>query len=260
MRTSARAAVGLGAALLGIAAAGLIACASVPEAKPEPRHRVLVFSKTAGFRHDSIPAGITSIRSLGRANGFSVSATDDASTFTRKRLRGFDAVVFLNTTGDILGPAQQTAFRTYIRHGGGFAGIHSATDTEYGWPFYGRLIGTRFRQHPAVQVASVRVTDPKHPSTGGLPRRWARRDEWYDFASNPRGRVHVLAVLDESTYSGGTMGADHPIAWCRRFKNGRAWYTGGGHTIESYSEPAFRRHLLGGIRWAAALAKGACRP
>jgi type 1 glutamine amidotransferase len=258
MRIWARGGLALTAALLGVAAAGLIACSSDPEAKPKAQAQILVFSKTAGFRHDSIPAGIAAIRSLGRANGFSVSATEYARAFAPKRLRRFDAVVFLNTTGDILAPRQQRAFRSYIRHRGGWVGIHSAADTEYEWPFYGRLLGAYFQSHPAVQPATIDVVDRSHPSTRHLPARWMRTDEWYDFRSNPRGAVHVLATLDESTHSGGTMGADHPIAWCHPFKGGRAWYTAGGHTTESYSEPLFRRHLLGGILWAAGLAKGNC--
>jgi len=248
------------AALLGFGAAGLIACSSDPEAKPKPRAKVLVFSKTSGFRHDSIPAGIAAIRGLGRTNGFSVTTTENAKAFTPKHLRGFAAVIFLSTTGDVLAPRQQRSFRSYIRHGGGWAGIHSAADTEYEWPFYGRLLGAYFLSHPAIQPAVVGVTDGSHPSTRHLPARWPRTDEWYDFRSNPRGAVHVLATLDESTYSGGTMGPDHPIAWCHRFKGGRAWYTAGGHTSESYSEPDFRRHLLGGILWAAGRTPGNCRP
>jgi type 1 glutamine amidotransferase len=259
MRSWARAAGGIVALALVVACSGLIACSSDPEAKPKPRAQVLVFSKTAGFRHDSIPAGIATIRSLGRANGFSVSATQDAKAFAPKRLHRFDTVVFLNTTGDVLAPRQQRAFRSFIRQGGGWVGVHSAADTEYEWPFYGRLLGAYFQSHPAIQPATIDVADRWHPSTRPLPTRWMRTDEWYDFRSNPRGAVHVLATLDESTYSGGTMGADHPIAWCHPFKGGRAWYTAGGHTSESYSEPLFRRHLLGGILWAAGLAKGNCR-
>jgi type 1 glutamine amidotransferase len=259
MRISARAVSAVAVATLGIAAAGLIACSSDPDAKPKPRAQVLVFSKTVGFRHDSIPAGIAAIRSLGRANGFSVSATEDARVFARKRIGRFDAVVFLSTSGDVLSPRQQRAFRSYIRHGSGWVGIHSAADTEYEWPFYGRLLGAYFKSHPAIQPATIDVVDRSHPSTRRVPAHWRRTDEWYNFRSNPRGAVHVLATLDESTYSGGTMGADHPIAWCHHFEGGRAWYTAGGHTSESYSEPAFRHHLLGGILWAAGLAKGDCR-
>jgi type 1 glutamine amidotransferase len=260
MRISARRTIAAASALLLVlGAAGLIACSTDPAAKPKPSAQVLVFSKTAGFRHDSIPAGVAAISSLGRANGFSVAATEDAKAFTTKRLRRFDAIVFLSTTGDVLAPRQQRAFRSYIRRGGGWAGIHSAADTEYDWPFYGELLGAYFKSHPAIQQATIDVIDGSNPSTRHLPARWTRTDEWYDFRSNPRGAVHVLATLDESTYSGGTMGADHPIAWCHPFRGGRAWYTAGGHTVESYSEPTFRRHLLGGILWAAGLARGSCR-
>ena len=246
-------------AAIALAIGALLIGGSEPAAKPKRPARILVFSKTAGFRHDSIPAGIAAIRRLGRAHGFSVTATEDASAFRRKRLGRFDAVVFLNTTGDVLDPAQQAAFKSYIRHGGGFAGVHSATDTEYDWPFYARLVGVHFASHPAIQRATIKIVDRSHPSTRALPRRWTRTDEWYNFAADPRGGVHVLALLDESTYSGGTMGADHPIAWCHRVKGGRAWYTALGHTIDSYSEPLFREHLLGGILWAAGLARGDCR-
>jgi type 1 glutamine amidotransferase len=260
MRITARRAIPIAmAALLGMAAVALTLGPSDPEAKAKVRASVLVFSKTAGFRHDSIPAGIAAIRRLGRANGFSISATEDGSAFRRKSLRRFDAVVFLNTTGDVLDRRQEVAFKSYIRHGGGFVGIHAAADTEYGWPFYDGLIGTHFQSHPAIQRATIRVGDRSHPSTRNLPAVWTRTDEWYNFVADPRGRVHVLATIDESSYSGGTMGADHPIAWCHPFKGGRAWYTAGGHTIESYAEPAFRRHLLGGILWAAGVAHGSCR-
>ena len=242
-----------------VAVAALVISGGDGQAKPEQRAHVLVFTKTTGFRHDSIPAGIAAIRSLGRSNGFAVSATENAKTFTPRRLRRFDAVVFLNTTGEVLAPRQQAAFRPFIRRGGGWVGVHSAADTEYDWPFYGGLLGAYFQSHPAIQPAAIDVADRSHPSTRHLPARWTRTDEWYSFRSNPRGSVHVLATVDESTYSGGTMGADHPIAWCHGFRGGRAWYTAGGHTIESYNEPAFRRHLLGGILWAAGLAKGSCR-
>jgi type 1 glutamine amidotransferase len=225
----------------------------------EKKDRVLVFSKTTGFRHDSIPAGVGAIRALAKAGGFSVSATENGGAFTKKRLGRYEAVVFLSTTGDVLDPKQQAAFQAYIRKGGGFVGIHSVSDTEYDWPFYGGLIGAYFRQHPAVQPATISVADAKHPSTRHLPRRWTRIDEWYDFRSNPRGSVHVLATLDESTYTGGTMGPDHPIAWCHPYRGGRAWYTAGGHTIESFAEPAFRKHLLGGILWASGAARGSCK-
>ena len=213
--------------------------------------RVLVFSKTAGFRHDSIPDGIAAIRNLGAKYGFAVDATEDASVFDDARLAPYSAVVFLCTTGDILDESQQAAFERYIEAGGGFVGVHSAADTEYDWTFYGGLVGAYFQDHPAVQPAAIAVTDRVHPSTRSLPPRWNRTDEWYNFRANPRGHVHVLAAVDEASYSGGEMGADHPIAWCQFYGGGRAWYTALGHTRESYAEPLFLQHLLGGIQFAA---------
>jgi cytochrome c len=212
---------------------------------------VLVFSKTAGFRHDSIPAGITAIQQLGAANNFTVEATEDAAQFNATNLARFRAVIWLSTTGDVLNASQQAAFEQYVRAGGGYAGIHAASDTEYDWPWYGNLVGAYFASHPANQNATVRIEDTAHPSTAGLPTAWNRFDEWYNYRTNPRAQTHVLATLDESTYTGGSMGGDHPIAWCRGYDGGRSWYTGMGHTNESYSEANFRTHLLGGIRYAA---------
>jgi cytochrome c len=220
-------------------------------ADTEPQFAVLVFSKTTGFRHDSIPQGITAIKALGADHGFAVDSTEDAARFTDAALARYKVVVFLSTTGDILDDGQKAAFERYIRSGGGFAGIHSASDTEYRWAWYGRLVGAYFASHPEIQPATVRIEDPDHPSTKSLPATWRRTDEWYNFRSNPRGAVHILATLDESTYSDGKMGTDHPIAWCQVIDGGRSWYTAMGHTVESYAEPLFRLHLVGGIKSAA---------
>jgi type 1 glutamine amidotransferase len=228
-------------------------------ASADPRFAVLVFSKTAGFRHDSIPQGIAAIAGLGVEYGFSVDSTEDASRFTTADLARYLVVVFLCTTGDILDRDQEAAFEGFIRAGGGFAGIHSASDTEYQWAWYGRLVGAYFADHPQIQPAAVRVEDAGHPSTKDLPVIWRRTDEWYNFRSNPRGAARVLATLDEATYSGGKMGGDHPIAWCQEIDGGRSWYTAMGHTSESYAEPFFRRHLLGGIESAAGAAGGCLR-
>jgi cytochrome c len=225
----------------------------IAEAANEPRFAVLVFSKTAGFRHDSIPQGIAAIKALGAAHGFAVDSTEDATRFTDAELARAKVVVFLNTTGDILDPGQKAAFERYIRAGGGFVGIHSASDTEYQWAWYGRLVGAYFASHPQIQPATIQIEDTGHPSTKDLPTIWQRTDEWYNFRSNPRGTAHVLATLDEASYSGGKMGYDHPIAWCQEFDGGRSWYTAMGHTGESYAEPLFRLHLLGGIESAAGL-------
>jgi type 1 glutamine amidotransferase len=246
---------------VAVSAAVLLGCVAVPAASHAAQaKRVLVFSKTAGFRHDSIPDGIAAIEQLGTSGGFTVDATEDAGAFTADNLRRYGAVVFLSTTGDVLDDTQQRAFEGYIHDGGGYVGVHAAADTEYDWPFYGGLAGAWFQSHPAIQPATVDVEDRAHPATSDLARTWDRTDEWYNYRSNPRERAHVLASLDESSYTGGTMTGDHPIAWCQDYQGGRAFYTGGGHTKESYADPAFRRHLLGGIRWAVGDTQADCRP
>ena len=242
--------------------AGLVAALSVfalpSVAAAAPKFRVLVFSKTAGFRHDSIETGVARVKQLGTANNFAVDATEDATAFRPANLRRYQAVIFLSTTGDVLNTAQQNAFENYIGDGGGYVGIHSAADTEYDWPFYGNLVGAYFKQHPAQQNATIKVADKVHPATKHLPDRWNRFDEWYDYRANPRGDVHVLATLDETSYQNATMGSDHPITWCQEFGGGRSFYTGLGHTKESYGEPAFQKQLVGAIRWAAGDVAGDC--
>jgi type 1 glutamine amidotransferase len=238
------------ALVMGAIAASLL-LSSGPARSQDPERRILVFSKTAGFRHDSIPDGIAAIRRLGAEDGYEVDATEDFGFFEDARLGTYDAVVFLLTTGDVLGGPEQAALERYIAQGRGFVGVHSAADTEHGWPWYGELVGAFFVSHPAIQRASVFVTDRVHSSTRGLPERWDRSDEWYNFGENPRSRVHVLARLDEGTYSGGTMGGDHPISWCHFYGGGRTFYTAMGHTRESYAEALFLEHLAGGIRFAA---------
>jgi type 1 glutamine amidotransferase len=240
-------------------ALAVLACGSSPPANAaDAPYDVLVFSKTAGFRHDSIPAGLAMIRELGAANNFTVTATEDSAQLTN--LAQYEAVVFLNTTGDVLNAAQQSAFESYIRGGGGYVGIHSAADTEYDWPFYGELVGAYFASHPAIQQATVRVENRAHQATQHLPSAWVRTDEWYNFRTNVRSSARVLATLDESTYSGGSMGADHPHTWCKTVQSGRSFYTGTGHTQASYTEANFRSLVLGGIRYAANRTKADCRP
>jgi type 1 glutamine amidotransferase len=216
------------------------------------RFRALLFSRTAGFRHDSIPAAIAALTALQGSGGFVVEATEDATVFNAGDLARFQVVVFLMTTGDVLNDQQQAAFEAWIAAGGGYLGVHSAADTEYDWPFYGALVGAYFKMHPVVQPAAVVVEQADHPATRGLSSPWTRTDEWYDFRTNPRPSVTVLATVDEQSYTGGTMGADHPIAWSHPTGGGgRALYTAMGHTQDSYADPAFRQHLLGALRWVA---------
>ncbi|MGH3382042.1 MAG: ThuA domain-containing protein, partial [Actinoallomurus sp.] len=195
--------------------------------------RVLVFSKTTGFRHDSIPDGIAAVQKLGQEHGFAVDATEDATQFTDQNLAKYRTVVFLSTTGDPLDqPEEKAAFQRYIEHGGGYVGIHAAADSGYNWGWYGGLVGAYFKSHPAQQNVTVKVTGRGTAATQDLPNRWTRWDEWYNYRSNPRANVRVLASLDETSYKPGpdAMG-DHPIAWCHRYDGGKAFYTGMGHTI-----------------------------
>jgi len=234
----------------GLAACGGPAAApggSGPAAGPVP-YRVLVFTRTTGFRHASIPTGIATVRALGAEDGFAVTATEDPGAFRPAELAGYRAVVFLSTTGDVLDPAGRSALEAYVRGGGGFVGVHSASDTEYGWPFYAELVGARFAGHPPVQPVTVRFRPGA--LTAGLPATWRVTAEPYNFRGRPRG-VQVLATLDESTYSGGTMGADHPIAWTAEVGRGRSFYLGLGHPEAIYADPVFRRLLAGGIRYAS---------
>ncbi|PSK53476.1 Soluble aldose sugar dehydrogenase YliI [Streptomyces sp. 111WW2] len=222
--------------------------------------KVLVFSKTAGFRHDSIPAGIAALKELGTPAGISVTATEEAGQFTTANLAKYDAVAFLSTTGDVLNADQQKAFENYVKNGGGYMGIHAAADTEYDWEFYGGLVGAYFDSHPAIQKATVRVEDHDHPATAHLDDTWEHTDELYNYRTNPREQAKVLATLDETTYAGGNMKGDHPIAWCQNYGGGRSFYTGLGHTKESYADETFRGHLLGGMQYATGQVKANCKP
>jgi type 1 glutamine amidotransferase len=191
---------------------------------------------------------------LGAAHGFDVDATEYSGLFTDDTLTRYRVVVFMNTTGDVLDDAQQAAFERFIRRGNGFVGVHSASDTEYDWPWYTKLVAAQFASHPHIQQATIEVLDRNHPSTQHLAEKWERTDEWYNFRDPPRekagGSLRVLARLDPRSYEGSTMKDDHPIIWCQEFDGGRAWYTALGHTKESYAEPDFQKMLLGGIQWA----------
>lgn len=220
-----------------------------PSTEPaEPMH-VLVFHKTAGFRHESIPAGIDAVERLGERQGFDTTVTDDASVFTPAGLESYAAVVFMSTTGDILDRRQQEAFEAFVRSGGGFIGVHAAADTEYDWEWYGGLVGAYFDRHPAPQEATVEIVAPDHPTMAGLPATVSRFDEWYDFRTLPGPDVTVLALLDEASYEDGGMGDPHPIMWAHEYDGGRSFYTGFGHTIESFSEPLVLDVLGRAIGW-----------
>ena len=208
--------------------------------------KVLVFTKTTGYRHESIETGINTIKELGNKNNFEVVHTELSSFFSIENLKQYKLVIFLNTTGNVLNEVEEQAFEIFIKNGGSFMGIHSASDTEFEWPWFGKLVGAYFLNHPKPSEATMVTINHEHPATKHLPENWVHYDEWYNFKSiNPD--IKVLLNLDETTYEGGTNGVNHPIAWFHEFDGGRVFYTGLGHTKESYLEPAFKQHLLGGI-------------
>ena len=248
--------------LLALLLASVVALAAEP-------NRALVFSKTAGFRHkDSIPLGNELLAKQFKAAGLEVDITEDAAVFTAENLAKYRAVAFMSTTGDIMSDAvakdaskeakdaaakaaepRRAAFQAWLENGGAFVGVHAASDTEYKWPWYGKMIGGYFAGHPKIQPATLRPVIKDHPSTKHLPDEWKRKDEWYSFRNLQPDNV-VLILLDEKTYEGGKNGDYHPIAWCKDVVKGRMFYTAGGHTKESFSEPEFVQHLNGGLIWA----------
>lgn len=255
-------AVLFGAAQLAVPAVS--AGADGPVSHDRAAFKLLVFSKTLGFRHANIPQGIAAIRRLGSENGFAVEATEDSAVFTPDKLAQYKSVLFLSATGDVLNSDQETALKSYIENGGGFVAIHgalfgpSACEDKWGW--YGELCCASFKNHSAVVPARVDVEDHSNPSTAGLPEHWERTDEWYNYEGTPRGKARVLATLDEKTYTGGAVGADHPISWCKRAGKGIMWYTAMGHTDESFREPLFLKHVLGGIELTARVKSGDLAP
>lgn len=218
----------------------------------EETFRIFVFSKTAGYRHDSIPAGVESLRQLADTTKlFTVEASEDASLINSEALSQFKVVVFLSTSGEFLTTEQLNALKAFTTKGGGFVGIHCASEGMRSDPWYGQLVGSYFTDHPKPQHGVVKVENKDHVIVSGFPPKFNWHDEWYNFEWNPRNNVTVLLSIDESGYEGGTMGNDHPLAWCREFEGGRSFYTSLGHFDEAFQDEAFMKHLLNGILWTA---------
>ena len=215
--------------------------------KPHPK--VLIFSKTTGFHHASIPDGIAAIQKLGKENGFDTDTTTNSEWFNEKVLKNYEAVVFVSTTGNLFNEEQRAALINFMKSGKGFVGIHAAADAEYNWPWYNELVGAWFDSHPRIQQATIEVVDGNDISTRHLPKQWSRTDEWYNF-KNIIPDLHILLTIDEKSYQGGKNGNLHPMAWYHTVEKGRAFYTELGHTSESFSDPLYLKHLLGGIEYA----------
>lgn len=221
----------------------------------EPENSVLLFTRTEGWRHESIEPGAMAVKKLGQENGFSVTWTEDTYSFSEENLAKYDAVIFLNTTLDVLDKPEQDAFENYIQNGGGYVGMHAAADTEYEWQWYGDLVGGWFNSHPNnpnVRDATVLLVDGNHPATKHLPEEWNRADEWYNYKYFNKD-TNTLLELDTDSYEGSEHPGNHPISWYHEYDGGRAFYTGLGHTSESFSEDAYLQHILGGIRYAMGL-------
>lgn len=244
---------------LGLLAFGL-ALILFPVLSQAQQFRALVISKTSGFRHQSIPEGVVALKKLGEKHRFQVYASEDAGLINDENLKRYDVIILMSTTGTIFNAEQKAAFERFVQSGKGVVGIHSATDTEYDWPWYTKLIGGQFNHHPQQQTARMEVVNRDHPATYHLNDKWLRTDEWYEF-KNFNEDVNILVQLDETSYEVGDrdgqkmgMGAVHPISWFHEYDGGRLFYTGLGHVEEAFQDADFLDHLYGGI-WYAALGR-----
>ena len=233
-------------------------CSCITFAK---QFNVMLFTKTAGWHHKSIPAGVANIKALAEEHDFNMVWHEDASHFNDKFLADIDVVIFMMTTGDIMNEEQQAAFKRYIQAGKGFVGIHSASDTEADWPWFQKLVGRSFVIHPVVQTARMQVVNTSFPGMNRIPNNILWTDEWYDFGPEKSKNLNYLLKVDESTYdthsdwgnnqTGDGMGEFHPIAWYQNFDGGRSFYTSLGHLDAVHSNRDFKHHVYGGIYWAA---------
>jgi type 1 glutamine amidotransferase len=212
--------------------------------------RVLMLTATAAFRHDSIPTAQAVMTALAASAGdFTITMTEDLPAIRATSLANYDVLFFALTSGELaLSPEQQGAMIEFVRGGKGFLGVHSASDTLYEWPDYGRLVGAYFKDHPWTQQGTIIVEDQSHPATRGLGERFSLLEEFYTFRENPRSRVQVLLRLDAASV--GASG-DYPLAWVHPYGSGRAYYNALGHFPSTWSDSSFQRQLVGAIRWAA---------
>jgi type 1 glutamine amidotransferase len=231
------------------------ACEHEKVATPEPAPvntrtdtiiNTLVYTKTNGYRHESIPAGIEMFET--NAGKWKLRVHNTEARLTAADLDTCELLVLLSNTGEVFNEEEETALQNYVHGGGRILAIHSASDAEYSWPWYHKLIGASFKDHPAIQQARSILQESAHPSAMGLPINWIRTDEWYNF-KDLQSDINVVYNLDETTYSGGTHGATHPISWYHEFEGGRVFYTAMGHTSSSYTEPLFVQHIGGAIVW-----------
>lgn len=212
--------------------------------------KILVFSLTKGFHHASIANGLIALQKMASENNLLMDTTTDVNAFSTPNLKQYQALVFLSPTGtNVFSDTQKAALKAYINNGGGFVGIHAATDFCYEWEWYGKMVGAYFEKHPKIQSAKLNIVQPKHKLMKGLPQPWVHTDEWYNF-KNVNPDLQVLIKVDETSYNGGTMKNDHPVSWYHHFEGGRVFYTALGHTKECYTDQVFLNHVLSGLKWA----------
>ena len=241
----------------------LITClllAGLPVISHAQQFRALVISKTEGFRHQSIPEGVVAIKKLAEKHRFGVYVSEDAGLINDENLEKYDVIILMSTTGTIFNADQKAAFERFVKSGKGVVGVHSATDTEYDWPWYTKMIGAQFNHHPHQQTVRIKVMNRDHPATYHLNDNWLWTDELYEY-KNFNENVNILLQLDETTYDVGQrngqkmgMGAVHPFSWYHEYDGGRVFYTGMGHVEEAFVDENFLNHLYGGI-WYAAMGK-----
>ena len=221
--------------------------------------KVLVYSGSTGFRHDSIPAGVEAVKAIATKGGYDVEATEDPAVFTKEKLQAFKVIVFVSTTTDPKKPESEwfvgerrDALQSFLKDGKGVVALHAAGDSHYHWPWYGKMIGGYFERHPKGTPKAVQtVVDARHPATAKLPKTIERNDEWYYYKDfNPTMRL--LITVDPATIGEGEADVNpNPLVWCHEYGGGRVFYSGLGHTSESYSEPYITTLISGGLAWAA---------
>lgn len=226
----------------------------------QKQFKALLVTTTRGWHHESLHSGVLAIQQLGIKNHFDVELLQNPGGFNDKYLEQFKVIIFLNTTGDILDSAQEKAMERFIRSGKGFVGIHSASDTEYEWEWYTKLVGRMFYVHPAIQTAKLNIIDTTFPGLQGFANNILWTDEWYEFGPEKTPGLNYILAVDELSYDPKVdwgnkkavgMGKLHPVAWYHNFDGGRSFYTALGHIPAVFSNQAFLNHLYAGIFWAA---------
>lgn len=222
--------------------------------------KVLLITETAGWHHESIDYGIIAINELAATHNFEVDRQQKAVKITSEKLSKYDTVIFLSTTADIFDDEEQAIFEKYIQSGKGYVGIHAASDTEYDWEWYTKLVGRMFHIHPSQQTAQLNIIDHNFPGLEHFPNKLLWTDEWYEFTDEKVEGLNYLITVDENTYdpkanwgdkSGVGNGDFHPISWYHEFDGGRSFYTALGHIEKVYENRWFLEHLYGGIFYAA---------